>query len=243
MEGDWKPGLCANCLQPLDPAAVTMKHSAFCDDFCSKRAQGIRYAYKAIRDGRSRDPMTARVLYGEFITFFALDLAYLRARVPDGLRAEVLDANGGLCTACNTAPATEVDHISGGSNDRDNLQGLCRSCHESKPRGAIPEDITRAGLDTIDETASNDDLREVWQAALMTLEPYDPQAPTLEWGAVRQLADELSDTRFGKLSSYLLGNELATPAHQEDWSTTWRAHAKASRGWAKQQMLMRTDFL
>ena len=39
------------------------------------------------------------------------------------------------CRRCG-APSTDVDHVialaDGGSWDRDNLQGLCRSCHRAK---------------------------------------------------------------------------------------------------------------
>jgi len=41
-----------------------------------------------------------------------------------------------ICEICKKARATEVDHIrpvsSGGTDDLDNLQGLCADCHAKK---------------------------------------------------------------------------------------------------------------
>jgi len=41
-----------------------------------------------------------------------------------------------VCAACRRAPSVDVDHIvalrDGGSGDRGNLRGLCRSCHSVK---------------------------------------------------------------------------------------------------------------
>ena len=57
------------------------------------------------------------------------------------IRAAVLRCNP-LCVACEAkgliARATEVDHIQplhkGGTDEPDNLQGLCRDCHADKTR-------------------------------------------------------------------------------------------------------------
>jgi 5-methylcytosine-specific restriction protein A len=55
------------------------------------------------------------------------------------IRARVLTENS-LCVRCQLAgriaAALEVDHIqalaNGGTNDRENLQGLCKACHADK---------------------------------------------------------------------------------------------------------------
>jgi 5-methylcytosine-specific restriction protein A len=55
------------------------------------------------------------------------------------IRARVLTANP-LCVACQTKgqvkPAFEVDHVvalvNGGTDDPENLQGLCIECHADK---------------------------------------------------------------------------------------------------------------
>ena len=43
-----------------------------------------------------------------------------------------------VCRICRSRPATELDHIiplrKGGTNHRENLQGLCGPCHRFKTR-------------------------------------------------------------------------------------------------------------
>lgn len=153
----WKVGKCSNCLDALDPDGVSGTAAAFCSPHCRKQAEGVRYLRAIIRDGRSADPMTAMVAYNNIVVFLALDLAYTRPRLGSGLRSDVLSRNDGLCVQCHLAPATEVDHISGPSEDPANLRGLCRECHENKPRGNIPDDLTRDGTGNVDyDEASRD---------------------------------------------------------------------------------------
>lgn len=43
-----------------------------------------------------------------------------------------------VCKICGRKPSVEVDHImpisKGGTDERDNLQGVCLECHEEKTR-------------------------------------------------------------------------------------------------------------
>ncbi len=59
----------------------------------------------------------------------------IRGRALQALRHRLL-GDSPMCAMCRTAVATELDHVvaltNGGSNDEDNLQGLCASCHELK---------------------------------------------------------------------------------------------------------------
>ncbi|MBK9497534.1 MAG: HNH endonuclease [Xanthomonadales bacterium] len=59
----------------------------------------------------------------------------IRGRTLQTLRARLLGENP-MCSMCGTSVATELDHIkaltNGGTNDDDNLQGLCAACHERK---------------------------------------------------------------------------------------------------------------
>ncbi len=56
------------------------------------------------------------------------------------LRVRVLERDFGLCQICSSSGfstiATEVDHIiakaNGGTDEEDNLQAICRSCHVKK---------------------------------------------------------------------------------------------------------------
>lgn len=50
-------------------------------------------------------------------------------------RAQVL-AEEPVCRYCRKAPSTQVDHVTpkskGGTDDRSNLAGTCKRCHETK---------------------------------------------------------------------------------------------------------------
>lgn len=56
------------------------------------------------------------------------------------LRTKILERDGYLCQVCKQSgkltQATEIDHIlnkaSGGTDDLDNLQAICKACHKVK---------------------------------------------------------------------------------------------------------------
>ena len=54
------------------------------------------------------------------------------------LRRQVLHRDGYACVRCGARRRLEVDHVvsveSGGTDDPENLQTLCRSCHITKSR-------------------------------------------------------------------------------------------------------------
>jgi 5-methylcytosine-specific restriction endonuclease McrA len=57
------------------------------------------------------------------------------------LRAIVFAQQNYLCAECRRRPAAELDHRielrDGGTNARDNVRGLCLTCHEAKTRRAF----------------------------------------------------------------------------------------------------------
>ncbi len=134
MAGDWQAGECANCGAGLDlnaPAAL------FCGFACRSEAKDVRYFRRCHRDGRTDDPD----VWGALRIRLALRVsggydAPGRWVDPD-VRRQVLAGNSGLCRACGTAPATELDHVDGPSGDPSNLQGLCDRCHNAKTRERI----------------------------------------------------------------------------------------------------------
>ena len=203
----------------------------FCSSHCRKQAGKIRYIRAAIRDGRTSDPMTRAVIYNNMIVFLAFDLAYVRSPLPADLRDSVLARNDGRCVVCDTAPATEVDHIRGGSSDPENLRGLCRHCHEAKPRGPIPDDLTRDGNGAVDFGPETKPLQLAWRAALSTGLPLNEAT---EWYDLRECAEEYAETRFGWLTSQMLCNEPISPAHHElTWRTEWPRVRKEYLRWVE----------
>lgn len=222
----WEPGLCLHCFRAVDTDNNVAK-GMYCSRVCQDQAEKVRYVRRTIRDGRLADPWVATTLCTNHIPFLALDLGYVRPPVTGPLRAEVLGRNEGLCAECLAAPATEVDHISGGSNDPDNLRGLCHPCHEAKPRGAIPSDLTRDGEGTIDRSEASRELAHCWQAVLST---GTPLGPTPDWEELRQLAQRYEKTRFGWLSLQMLADSPVSPGHNdENWQKTWPKYRKLAK--------------
>lgn len=229
-EPTWRVGVCSNCLIPLDQCRVTTRSTAFCSDHCRQQAMSVRYVRRSIRDGRTSDPMTRLVIYNNMITFLALDLAYTRPRLPESLRHEVLSLNEGRCVVCNIEPASEVDHIDGGSISLDNLRGLCRVCHELKPRGAIPDDLKRDPEGEVDYGPETAVLQQLWHAAIFTGLPLDA---TTEWTDLRAGARLFHTTRFGWITEQILCDNPVSPAHDEaNWKHEWHRIKKAYREWA-----------
>lgn len=59
-----------------------------------------------------------------------------RKPIPQGLRTKVFETDEYRCVKCGSHEDLAVDHIlpvaEGGTNDRENLQTLCRSCNSRK---------------------------------------------------------------------------------------------------------------
>ena len=121
MQDKWTLGLCAECDQELDPS---VRPSLYCRTRCRGVAKDVRYFRRAYRDGRSQDPEVRQALKKRFAIHLAGGYDARGRALPQGVREEVLAANGGLCMACNAERATEVDHVDGSSSDRANLQGF-----------------------------------------------------------------------------------------------------------------------
>ena len=51
-------------------------------------------------------------------------------------RQRIMEREGHVCRLCQSAFATEVDHVvpieDGGTDEADNLQALCHACHAAK---------------------------------------------------------------------------------------------------------------
>lgn len=235
----WRIGLCTHCLSALDPAQVKKGPASFCSHHCRKQAEKVRYLRGIIRDGRSADPMTAIVAFNNMIIFLHLDLAYTRPRIRDELRTGVLAQNDGLCVECSSRPATEVDHIAGGSQEASNLRGLCRTCHESKNRGPIPDDLTRGGTGQVDDEEGSEELRDAWRIALYSGEPLSNEP---QWNMLRDLAEEFADIRFGWVTGQILAEATHSPGHDEvSWRGRWRSVRAANRAWAARPVLPVSD--
>jgi 5-methylcytosine-specific restriction endonuclease McrA len=106
----------------------------FCSVRCRETAKAVRYARKALREGRADDPDVAYAIQQK--TGFAATGGYdeSRRRLPDAVRAAVIERDGGACRECGRR-ANQIDHIDWSvpePNDPANLQLLCGDCHRTK---------------------------------------------------------------------------------------------------------------
>lgn len=85
----------------------------------------------AFRDGRMNDPAVKEAIGTRNAFLLIGGYRSLGRQVSPSVRAQVVDRAGGMCQACGQGGA-EVDHISGNSNEVDNLQLLCGDCHRTK---------------------------------------------------------------------------------------------------------------
>lgn len=228
----WIIGFCCNCLKRIDPNEIKKRNVAFCSEHCRKQAEKVRYIRQAIRDGRSCDPITTFTIFNNMIVFLAYDLAYVRPRVTGALRKAVLSRDKGMCVVCRRKSAVEIDHISGGSNDPSNLRGICRACHELKPRGEIPADLTRDRLDSVDASEESRELIQSWRAALFS---FSPLGESPEWSNLQNLAKRYENTRFGWITLQIFAERALSPAHDGiRWRGEWPVYRKMYLEWAAQ---------
>ena len=113
-----KPMSSTPCRQTGCPNLVTSRlQKGYCDDHADKR-----YGWQKTQQTKGN---TTERGYGH---------AWRKRR------ARILERDGYLCQACKAkgriTPATDVDHIvnkaSGGTDDDNNLQSLCKLCHKAK---------------------------------------------------------------------------------------------------------------
>lgn len=125
----WTLRLCASCDAPL---TFTASAALFCSERCRGYAKDVRYFRACYADGRVSDPEVRQALKIRMAHRVVGGYNASERRVDRGLRATALAANNGLCCMCNSAQATELDHIGGPSSELGNLQGLCNDCHNTK---------------------------------------------------------------------------------------------------------------
>ncbi|MDO5769444.1 MAG: HNH endonuclease [Psychrobacter sp.] len=105
------------CRHPRCPNLTTRKDKGYCDEHADQRSNWTKH--------QGRHGSSSERGYGHLWR---------------KLRKTILRRDDYLCVACKRTgrlvPATDVDHIipksQGGTDDPDNLQSLCKSCHRHK---------------------------------------------------------------------------------------------------------------
>lgn len=131
---------CLNCDRPV---TLTTTAKLYCSDLCSDEAHFVRYFRACISDGRINQPDIKEALQIRMGHILAGGYNERERRLPDDVRGAVFERGKNLCRKCGR-PGTDIDHIEGSSNEMENLQVLCRPCHNektlSKFRPLPPED-------------------------------------------------------------------------------------------------------
>ena len=119
---------CVNCSGPVDP--TEQSNLLFCSDFCRDEAKFVRYVRKALWDRRAKSLDIQEAIGTKLLMLYQGGYPSER-KMPLKLREEIMVRDGYTCRICG-APATDIDHIYGSSNDPGNLQALCKDCNGRK---------------------------------------------------------------------------------------------------------------
>lgn len=125
---------CANCLAELPDAVV----GPYCSTWCAEVCGHVRYMRAVLRDGRIEDPLVRTAIQTNGAFLLIGGYRSLGRRLNLARREEVKRRDAGLCQACGK-PGTDIDHISGSSDELDNLQLLCGDCHLAKTAEQMTE--------------------------------------------------------------------------------------------------------
>lgn len=115
---------CANCLVKLPE----LEDALFCSTWCNEIAGQVRYMRGVFRDGRINDPAVKQAIGTRNAFLLMGGYRALGRQLNSRTREHVVSRAGGKCQVCGQ-DGIEVDHISGNSNEADNLQLLCGECH------------------------------------------------------------------------------------------------------------------
>lgn len=127
--------VCLNCDHPI---TLTKQVRLFCSELCADEAKFVRYFRRCTCDGRIKQPDVLEAIQIKFAHIMAGGYSARARHVSSSVRAAVLKRDGGVCQSCGQ-PGTDIDHISGDSDDMQNLQLLCKSCHNKKTEQQIIE--------------------------------------------------------------------------------------------------------
>lgn len=122
------PYPCPNC-DKANPNSA----SIFCSELCNEEAQFVRYFRARRADGRAEQADIKNALEIKLAVILGGGYPAKARQIPISIRKLVIAQDNGRCRSCG-GPGSDVDHIEGSSSSLDNLQYLCRDCHNEKTR-------------------------------------------------------------------------------------------------------------
>ncbi len=121
---------CLNCDKPLDLPKL------YCSEVCAQEAEFVRYVRRCRRTAREKIPDVKEAIEIRLAHLLGGGYAKQERQLSATVRNAVIARDNGLCKQCGK-PGNQIDHISGSSRNLDNLQLLCRSCHDLKTRASM----------------------------------------------------------------------------------------------------------
>ena len=119
--------ICPNC------GKVCTASTLYCSELCQQEAITVRHCRRVTRDRQLCQNLGVLEGIGmELLMLFGGGYPTGARMMSEELRAQIFERDGATCQICG-APATEIDHISGSSNDPSNLRALCKPCNMNRP--------------------------------------------------------------------------------------------------------------
>jgi 5-methylcytosine-specific restriction endonuclease McrA len=132
------PPLSFPCLNCDDPAIIADQVKLFCSEKCKEEAKSVRYARRCIREGRTERPDVREAIEIRFAMILGGGYPERERSVSPSVRRAVIARAGGRCQQCGKR-GTDIDHMKGNSNNIEDLQLLCRTCHNEKTTAGFLE--------------------------------------------------------------------------------------------------------
>lgn len=134
--GDTPPAfVCLNCDGTVEH---TKQVRLFCSELCGEEAKFVRYFRRCKRDGRINQSDVMEAIQIRFAHIMAGGYRERERYISPAVRVAVFDRDRRLCQKCG-GPGTDIDHIAGDSSEMENVQLLCRSCHNEKTKEQMIE--------------------------------------------------------------------------------------------------------
>lgn len=129
------PFVCVNCEGQIQ---ATKQVRLFCSELCADEAKFVRYFRRCRNDGRIHEPDVQEAIQIRFAHIMGGGYDSAARKISKSVRASVFERDKGRCRICGGV-GVDIDHISGDADDLDNLQLLCKSCHNRKTQQQIVE--------------------------------------------------------------------------------------------------------
>lgn len=121
------PFPCVNCFSVIEKDGTSL----YCSEVCAQAAGWVRYFRRCRLDGRLEELDVRKALRIRLALVLGGGYPRLKRTLPEATRRAVSERDRRTCQVCGR-PGTEIDHKHGSSNDLENLQLLCDSCHNEK---------------------------------------------------------------------------------------------------------------